>query len=283
MRFYTATAFLFPRHYERRFTAICLFALLLPLAACITLQAMTGQWHEPTLAALLGATMLGSIVVSAAMRALLTPIAHTADMLEAIRDGEPVTRIPAGNDDLVGRLLRSVTAVANESAMRTERRLEAAERDPLTNIRNRHGFLESIRNILCGGDTSVLALVEIDHFALIVDHFGETQSDAVITAVAKRLEDGLRRTDIVARWDGVQFTILLTDTLLDEARAIMERLRTSFALDESLGGQGWPVTFSCGLAPIRTYAEFSDALRQADSALDAAKSKGRNRVLALTA
>jgi Response regulator containing a CheY-like receiver domain and a GGDEF domain len=62
--------------------------------------------------------------------------------------------------------------------------------------------------------------------------------------------------------------VLLLDTHLDEARSIMERLRAAVALDEQMVEQGWPVTFSCGLTPIRTITEFDDA----------AKNGGRNRV-----
>jgi len=79
---------------------------------------------------------------------------------------------------------------------------------------------------------------------------------------------GLHRTDLAGRWGSEEFAVLLLDTHLDEARSIMERLRAAVALDEQMVEQGWPVTFSCGLTPIRTITEFDDA----------AKNGGRNRV-----
>ncbi|MCT2398092.1 GGDEF domain-containing protein [Novosphingobium mangrovi (ex Huang et al. 2023)] len=261
---------------------MCLCAILVPLVACLTLQATTGEWHAPTLAALLGGTLLGAVFGLATIHALLRPIARAADMLGAVQNGEPVARIPVAGDDLVGRLLRGVTTAANESALRIEALIETAERDPLTGVRNRNGFLDSAKGLLRDEGTAVLALVEIDHFALITERFGESASENLVKAIARRLEAGLRRTDIVGRWDSIQFSVLLPQTLLDEARQIMERLRASVALDESLSGQGWPVTFSCGLAPVRAFSEFHDSLRQADAMLDEARNSGRNKVLALT-
>ena len=72
--------------------------------------------------------------------------------------------------------------------------------------------------------------------------------------------------------------MLLPGTTLDEARNIMERLRATVALDETLLMQAWPVTFSCGLAAVRDFSGFEDAVRRADAALYDAKNGGRNRV-----
>lgn len=278
MRFYNATAFLFPKHYEWRILCICFGAVHLPLIAYVGLQAATGQWDITTLLTLLAATLVGTGLGLAAIRALLSPIAEATQMLRSVQEGEPVAKIPRGRDDLVGRLLGGVALAANESAARIKRLVDAAERDPLTGIRNRRGFTDSAREILLGHQTAVLALIDIDHFKLINDQFGHEAGDVVLKTVAGRLESELRRTDLSARWGGEEFAVLLPDTMLDEARMIMERLRASVALDRTLDEQGWPVTFSCGLAPVRDFAQFDEAIRQADAALYGAKNGGRNRV-----
>ena len=278
MRFYQATAFIFPRHYERRILLVCFGATLAPLLACTALQAVTGQWELATLATLLAATLLGAGIGLMAVRALLAPVAKATAMLQAIQSGEPVERIPQGGKDLAGQLLRGVATAANESAARIKRLIDAAERDPLTGIRNRRGFIDSAREVLLGQHTAVLAMIDIDHFKLINEKFGHDAGDGVLKAVGKRLENELRRTDLSARWNGGEFAILLPDTMLDEARLIMERLRASVALDQSLGAQGWPVTFSCGLAAIRDYAHFDEACHKAGAALYNAKNGGRNRI-----
>ena len=278
MRFYNATAFLFPKHYEWRILCICFGAVHLPLIAYVGLQAATGHWDVTTLLTLLAATLVGTGLGLAAIRALLSPIAEATQMLRSVQDGEPIAKIPRGADDLVGRLLGGVATAANESAARIKRLVDAAERDPLTGIRNRRGFTDSAREILLGHQTAVLALIDIDHFKLINDQFGHEAGDVVLKTVAGRLESELRRTDLSARWGGEEFAVLLPDTMLDEARMIMERLRASVALDRTLDEQGWPVTFSCGLASIRDFAQFDDVIRQADAALYGAKNGGRNRV-----
>lgn len=278
MRFYTATAFLFPRSYERRLLLICFVAVHVPLLACVAFQAITGHWQVNTLVVLLIATLTGTGLGLAAIHALLSPIAAATAMLGAIQNGEPVAQVPVGGDDVVGRLMRGVAVAANESAMRIADLTLAAERDPLTGIRNRRGFLDAARDVLRGDSNAVLAVIDIDHFKLINDQFGHQVGDELLKAVAQRLDGATRRTDVAGRWGGEEFAVLLPGTTLEEARNIIERLRATVALDETLLMQAWPVTFSCGLATVRDFGQFEDAVRRADAALYAAKNSGRNRV-----
>jgi diguanylate cyclase (GGDEF)-like protein len=278
MRFYRATAFLFPRNYERRILLVGLGMAIVPLVACVAFQAITGEWHAPTLIAILVTTLVAAPLGLAAISALLSPIRRAVDSLEAVWGGRPFIEVPYCGDDLVGRLFRGVAAAAEEAASQLESRLGAADRDALTGIRNRSGFLDSAESILLGTGNSVVALVDIDHFKLINERFGHDAGDALLKGLAARLEDSLRRTDIAARWGGEEFAVLFPDTQLDEARLVMERLRASVALDSEFGQEGWPVTFSCGLASLRTFAELGDATHQAEAALRVAKESGRNRV-----
>jgi len=278
MRFYKATAFLFPRSYERRVLFFCFGAVHIPLVACIVLQAVTGHWQLTTLLTLLAATLVGTGLGLAAINALLAPIGEATAMLAAIQNGERIVVVPAGGEDLVGRLLTGVTTAANETAARIEQLVDAAERDPLTGIRNRRGFLDSAEQVLRGRSNAVFAIIDIDHFKSINDQYGHDTGDQLLKSLARRIEDYLRRSDICARWGGEEFAVLLPDTTLDEARLVMERLRATVALDTGLGVEDRAVTFSCGLAPVRTFAQLGDATKQADAALYAAKNAGRNQV-----
>ena len=278
MRFYKATAFLFPRSYERRVLFFCFGAVHIPLVACIVLQAVTGHWQLTTLLTLLAATLVGTGLGLAAINALLAPIGEATAMLAAIQNGERIVVVPAGGEDLVGRLLTGVTTAANETAARIEQLVDAAERDPLTGIRNRRGFLDSAEQVLRGRSNAVFAIIDIDHFKSINDQYGHDTGDQLLKSLARRIEDYLRRSDICARWGGEEFAVLLPDTTLDEARLVMERLRATVALDTGLGVEDRAVTFSCGLAPVRTFAQLGDATKQADAALYAAKNVGRNQV-----
>jgi diguanylate cyclase (GGDEF)-like protein len=278
MRFYRATTFLFPRSYERRVLFFCFGAVHVPLIACVALQAITGQWQLTTLLTLLVATLVGTGLGLAAIHALLAPIGEATTMLAAIQNGERILAVPQGGNDLVGRLLSGVTSAANETAARIDQLVEAAERDPLTGIRNRRGFLDSAEQVLRGRGNAVFAIIDIDHFKLINDEFGHDTGDVLLKSLAHKIEDYLRRTDIAARWGGEEFAVLLPDTTLDEARLVMERLRATVALDTGLGVENRAVTFSCGLAPVRTFAQLGEATKQADAALYSAKNAGRNQV-----
>lgn len=278
MRFYKATAFLFPRNYEWRILLACFAAVQVPLIASVVLQAMTGEWHVATLVTLILATLAGTILGIAAIRALLSPIRQATAMLESVQHDPRFIEVPEFGHDLVGRLFSGVATAANESATRLEHLLDDTERDALTGIRNRRGFLDSAESMLRGSDNSVVALLDIDHFKLINDQFGRDAGDSLLKGLAMRLEESLRRTDIAGRWGGEEFAVLFPDTQLDEARLVMERLRASVALDSEFGREGWPVTFSCGLATLRAFSELGEATHRAESALNVAKESGRNRV-----
>jgi diguanylate cyclase (GGDEF)-like protein len=278
MRFYRATAFLFPRSYERRVLFFCFGAVHVPLLACIVLQAVTGQWQLGTLLTLLIATLVGTGLGLAAIHALLAPITQATQMLAAIQTGENRAAIPQGGSDLVGRLFDGISTAANATASRIESLTDAAERDPLTGIRNRRGFLDSAEQILRGQANAVLAILDVDHFKSINDEYGHDTGDVLLKALSRRIENHLRRSDIAARWGGEEFAVLLPDTNLDEARLVMERLRATVALDTGLGVKDRAVTFSCGLAPVRSFAQLGEATKQADAALYSAKNAGRNQV-----
>lgn len=234
------------RALSKRAALACFGIAFLPFAALATFQAVTGHWQSAPLLVVLAASLITATLVRLVTRKL-----------------RPGASAISGGDH------------QDEPAT-------AQNRDALTGLQNRHGFLDSSERVLGKGSNSVIALVDIDHFQSINDRFGTAAGDALLRAVGHRLERGLRRSDLAARWSGKEFAVLLPDTQLDEARLVMERLRASVALDPLLGpestGNAWPVTFSCGLAPVRDFAHFGEATHRAHAALDAAKNGGRNRV-----
>ncbi|MCJ2183072.1 GGDEF domain-containing protein [Novosphingobium sp. 1949] len=278
MRFYHATKFLFPHDYERRMAAIYFLSMLLPAAFSISYQFIFGVFSaSATLAVLLG-TMTGALGGLFAIHGLLSPLHKATAMLRAIQAGEQVTAIPSDEDDLVGQLLGAVAAQARCAEQRSSPVETLSERDALTGIRNRRGFRSAAERLLPGDNNAVIALVDIDHFSLINDRFGLDAGDILLTSLARILEGNLRRTDLCCRWGGEEFAILFPDTLLDEARLVMERLRATIALDSSLLDASWPITLSCGIAPLRAFEDLDEAALRADSALTEAKESGRNRV-----
>jgi diguanylate cyclase (GGDEF)-like protein len=281
MRFYEATRFIFPRSYQMRLFSVCFGATHLPLIAFGIAELVLYQWDWPVFLSLLAATLVGTVAAIWALSALLAPIAHATTLLTALQRGERVAPVPIGGDDIVGALLAGVARASAETSARIQALADAAETDLLTGLRNRRGFMDAIAPLLRDDRTSVIAMLDLDHFKAINDRFGHDEGDRVLSAFGMRLEEGLRRSDLAARWGGEEFAVLLPDTGLDEATEIMDRLRISLQFEGIGRIEGDRLTFSCGLAAVRDYDSLAPAMRKADMALYEAKRGGRDRVESL--
>ena len=127
---------------------------------------------------------------------------------------------------------------------------------------------------------AALLLWDIDRFKAVNDNYGHRVGDAVLREVAACLAGRLRATDMVARFGGEEFVVLLFGASLTEAMEIAEEMRHTIA---SLGfhfkGTPVPVTASCGLTDLRDGDSASTAFDRADRALYRAKDSGRDRCL----
>jgi len=170
-----------------------------------------------------------------------------------------------------------------------ERRLyDIARTDPLTGVSNRRRFLEIFgvefaRAKRYGGELSCVML-DLDHFKDINDRYGHDVGDRVIVTAADAFRGILRTADVIARWGGEEFALLLPHTNLTGAQAVAERCRR--ALEEVTivaDGETIGVTVSLGVASLPGDGlDTPDALmRSADEALYEAKSCGRNRVVSV--
>lgn len=176
-----------------------------------------------------------------------------------------------------GRLRRS---------MKRSRTLEKmALRDPLTRVANRDGLHRALELLLqVQGDMSFplsIVFVDVDHFKRINDGHGHEVGDQVLMLLARTLRANLPRDDLLARWGGEEFVIVMPQTPAEEAVAVAERLRQVFARTE------WPaglqVTASWGVAQAVGAVDLDTALREADQAMYRAKRAGRDRVISASA
>ncbi|OPX55327.1 response regulator receiver modulated diguanylate cyclase [Oceanospirillum multiglobuliferum] len=153
--------------------------------------------------------------------------------------------------------------------------------DQLTSVYNRYFMLEvagqKVARTLRDGHSLSLLLLDIDHFKQVNDQHGHLVGDQVLVAMAQKLMEFNRKDDLVARFGGEEFIVLLDFCDKDSAVKKAEILRQAI---EDLMPAGLKVTVSIGIAELRSGKEsFNDMLKRADSALYQAKEQGRNRVV----
>jgi diguanylate cyclase (GGDEF)-like protein/PAS domain S-box-containing protein len=159
--------------------------------------------------------------------------------------------------------------------------------DPLTGAFNRrHGLarlaIEFDRRARSGQSCAVIML-DIDRFKSINDTHGHNVGDAVLCAMVLTCKAGLRTVDMLARWGGEEFLILLPDTDAEAAVVIAERLREAVAAMLVPVGGNASIEFSVSMGvAVPVDDDLHDLLRRADDALYAAKAGGRNRVVLAT-
>jgi diguanylate cyclase (GGDEF)-like protein len=124
------------------------------------------------------------------------------------------------------------------------------------------------------------AMIDIDHFKQVNDVHGHPTGDRVIRSLSRLLVQRLRKTDIVGRYGGEEFAVVLPDTPIHQAERVLNEVRESFSkILQPAEGKGFSCTFSCGIAAYPAHATAAELNNAADEALYAAKGAGRNRVV----
>lgn len=159
--------------------------------------------------------------------------------------------------------------VAVQRAQTADQLAESATRDPLTGLANRR-VVSRVLGRLTAGD--VVVMLDLDHFKAANDAHGHEFGDAVLKSFARALRATVRAADSVGRLGGDEFVLLLRDTDVEEALAVLERLR---ALWQRM--RVGEVGFSAGVAAVAEPGTPRGALRDADDALYRAKLGGRDR------
>ncbi len=194
---------------------------------------------------------------------------------------QPFTEIDIRN--MMG-LENIITTAIRNSHLLTQIR-ELANTDSLTNIYNRRGFFSEARNEIESAQTKKRALcaliIDIDHFKNVNDTYGHASGDDVIRAIVLETRKTLRNTDLIGRYGGEEFVVLLPDSELDVARAVAERIRRNIAKLKIPTKTGTvSVTVSIGISQFDQRLGSLDALlMRADQALNIAKSSGRNQIM----
>jgi diguanylate cyclase (GGDEF)-like protein len=156
--------------------------------------------------------------------------------------------------------------------------------DPLTGLYNRRGLQNRLDTLLAVSDSDHhVLLLDIDHFKAYNDHYGHMMGDQALIQVSAAIRNAVRSRDIVARFGGEEFMVLLTNSTTEAASLAAERIRQQVydlkiphMFNESVATN---VTISIGMTPLMD-SDIDGALKRADTALYEAKGQGRNIILA---
>ena len=191
-----------------------------------------------------------------------------------------------GGDDFIAKPVDPdrLVSLVRMRADRAIRLRSMMERDSLTGLLNHGRFNDRLNHEMercrrSGGEVS-LALIDVDHFKVVNDSHGHVTGDQVLRSLAQTLTLGFRRIDIVGRFGGEEFGVLLLDTPPDAACIVVDRIRQRFSeIQFGVSKSPFFVTFSAGVAGSRTHPNPMEIVSAADGHMYRAKAAGRNKVL----
>ena len=169
------------------------------------------------------------------------------------------------------------------SALRYDEKSKQATIDGLTGAFNRNHFLELGQVAFAQSREDGLPLsfimLDIDHFKEVNDRYGHSVGDQVLQQLVNRFNQIIRKTDILGRYGGEEFGIILKDANPKESWQLAERLRRAVEQNPlAIGDLILPITISLGVASLENDHSLADLIERADKAMYRAKAKGRNRV-----
>ena len=217
---------------------------------------------------------------------MITGDADVDSAIRALRSGlDDYLQKPVGPSALFAVLDRCFEKLRlEETVRRKEEELKRlALTDPLTGLPNRRYFQQRFAHEVGRakryGNELCIAICDIDRFKAVNDAIGHDGGDEVLTAFAGHLRENVRDVDLVARWGGEEFVLLLPETALGGAVEVLDRIRTEFS-KRDWPRLGRPVTASFGVTRFHPSESGSSALARADAALYESKESGRNKVTA---
>lgn len=185
---------------------------------------------------------------------------------------------------LVLAIAINVLAFGNALTRLVQKIRMLADKDMLTGLWNRRSAEEVMKKLHYkwqrGGEGYALVLLDLDHFKQINDTFGHQAGDAALRQAALVLSHALRDTDVLCRFGGEEFLVILSGANIKQAHQVAEKLRT--CLEERAlrwEGQDIPLSASFGCAVVMPGLSVSQLISSADNAMYQAKAAGRNRVM----
>jgi diguanylate cyclase (GGDEF)-like protein len=187
-----------------------------------------------------------------------------------------------GHDRVTLELVAKELGILVKNLFLIEETKRLANNDGLTSLPNRRRASERLEIEVTRSrryrNPMAVALCDVDHFKLVNDRFGHNMGDEVLVQVASVLQTSLRNVDLVGRWGGEEFLVILPETDATGARTVGERLRKAIESLPAFTDGPDKVTCSVGMAIFEGDVNTAGFVDRADQALYRAKRGGRNRV-----
>jgi diguanylate cyclase (GGDEF)-like protein len=201
------------------------------------------------------------------------------------QENKKIAAVQMGGDDFITKpvdpdfLIASIT----NRIVRTRDIRYFMERDSLTGLLNHSNLKEQLlRETLRAertGSDLCFGMIDIDLFKKVNDTHGHLTGDKVLKSLSRMLTERLRRTDIIGRYGGEEFGIILLNTTSEHAFRIMDEIRDNFfRIRHQSEKSDFFVSFSCGIACTKAFKDANRLTGAADKALYQAKENGRNRI-----
>jgi diguanylate cyclase (GGDEF)-like protein len=205
--------------------------------------------------------------------------------LSSETDGErQLAALVKGGDDFLTKPITDTALIVAvfARAQRARQLADMMTKDSLTGLLQHARVKERLSHELQRsertGEPLSVVMLDIDHFKKVNDSYGHLIGDQVISSLANLLKQQLRKTDIIGRYGGEEFLLILPDCNQQQALGLVEQLRQSFAsLPFSFDYQNFHCTFSAGISQAKTSDETDQLIDQADKALYSSKHAGRNQ------
>lgn len=196
-----------------------------------------------------------------------------------------------GGDDFITKPVQDEHLVSSVTSRAQRHRIlrSLMTRDSLTGLLNHTRVKNRLENEVARAERQassfVFAMLDIDNFKSVNDTYGHPTGDKVLKSLSRLLTQRLRKSDVVGRYGGEEFAIILPETTPEQAHRVLDELRMDFAAimhqhnNEDMKNKSFHVTFSCGIAAFPGYEDATCLNDAADNALYAAKEAGRNTVV----
>jgi diguanylate cyclase (GGDEF)-like protein len=179
-------------------------------------------------------------------------------------------------------LMGIIRPVMHQQDQEIEKLTEYAHTDPLTQLTNRRKFIDQFNNEQLRrqriSSEYCLIMYDLDDFKQVNDKYGHDIGDIVLQLVSKTVLLSIRKTDILCRYGGEEFLIMLLDTDLEKAVFIADKIRIAITSTTINGNEDLKCTASFGVIEIEKTSTFEVCIKQVDKQLYISKNEGKNKV-----